>query len=209
MKKVIVTGLVSVALSATLAEAKFFLGLEGEYSISSAYTFARPQGDITWGNRGFDGGPGYPFYQEWTAGINLGTEHLFNEYIGLRWLFGINYGQFVKPSEDSQQLAFQLGIDGLFNFVNTGSFSFGLFAGLGLRMNMFGPDLFATSLGPGTVVNNVVANLLGRIGFTLGFGEHNRIDIGVGIPFMSISGTEDGTLMHAPIRFNVGYKFLF
>ena len=209
MKKVIVTGLVSVALSATLAEAKFFLGLEGEYSISSAYTFTRPQGDITWGNRGFDGGPGYPFYQEWTAGINLGTEHLFNEYIGLRWLFGINYGQFVKPSSDSQQLDLQLGIDGLFNFVNTGSFSFGLFAGLGLRLNIFGPDLFATSRGPDVVGNNGVANLLGRIGFTLGFGEHNRIDIGVGIPFMSISGSEDGTLMHAPIRFNVGYKFLF
>ena len=209
MKKVIVTGLVSVALSATLAEAKFFLGLEGEYSISSAYTFSRPQGDITWGNRGFDGGPGYPFYQEWTAGLNLGTEHLFNEYIGLRWLFGINYGQFVKPSEDWQQLAFQLGIDGLFNFVNTGSFSFGLFTGLGLRLNIFGPDLHATSRGPNVVPNNAVANLLGRIGFTLGFGEHNRIDIGVGIPFMSISGAEDGTLMHAPIRFNVGYKFLF
>ncbi len=206
MKKVIFTGLVSVALSATLAEAKFFLGLEGEYSISSTYdTRQVGNGNISWGNRGFDGGPQYPFYQSWNAGINLGTEHLFNDYIGLRWLFGINYGQFVKNFDGLHNINFQLGIDGIFNFVNTGSFSFGLFAGLGARLDfIFNPV-------NSDLVNGVYNTaLLGRLGLTFGLGEHSRIDLGVGVPFMTINlkGPAE-SFYYSPLRFNVGYKFLF
>ena len=204
MKKVIITGLVSVALSATLAEAKFFVGVEGEYGMSSIYTtpFAS-QGTVSWGNRGFDGGPWYPYYQEWGVGINIGTEHFFNNYVGFRWLFGIGYGQIFYPSWfiDYQQIALQLGVDGLFNIINTGSFSLGLFAGLGFRTDFIAENFFVR-------LGSIHGNLLGRVGFTLGFGEHNRIDIGVGIPFMTVA-ISNNAFMHAPIRFNIGYKFLF
>ena len=147
MKKVILTSLVSVALSATLAEAKFFVGVQGGYDMSRAVDIAGGSNPFITsaviGSRGFEGWD----YQSWKVGIDLGNEWLFNNYFGLRWFFGVNYGQFIRYADTnysdlsnfsaSHLINAELGLDALVNVVNTGSFSLGFFFGIAGQYNIW------------------------------------------------------------------------
>ena len=224
MKKVILTGLVSVALSATLAEAKFFVGVQGGYDMSRAVDIAGGSNPFITsaviGTRGFEGVD----YQSWKVGINLGNEWLFNNYFGLRWFFGVNYGQFIKYADinysdlniSASHLAnMEFGLDALVNVVNTGGFSLGFFFGIAGQYNVWLDEanvlteLVAMSTGNEATGGNLrmYMTLLGRAGITIGLGEHSRIDLGASMPI--ISGGVINNALYNPIQFTAGYKFLF
>ena len=217
MKKVILTGLVSVALSATLAEAKFFVGLQGTFNMLGAsgnipnYPFAAITEKVGWGSSGF--------YDQnlhgWGVGLNLGTEHLFSEYFGFRWFVGVNYNRWLNTSGLSllanglyttNDINVEIGADALINFINTGSFQFGVFVGLAARFTF----PFLTNVQENLSWETVsFYPILGRAGLTFGLGERSRIDLGVNIPIASFNTFTNSVVHYAPLEFTLGYKILF
>lgn len=212
MKKLLAVSLVSVSLCATLAQAKFFIGVEGGYD-----TGFPGFGDIKnkrwhFGTNAFDGYSSIR-YHGWTAGINLGTEHNLGDSFALRWLFGANYGEyfagFTLLGNGFQSFTFDLAIDGIYNFIKTNSTSFGVFVGLGTRLDQFGIYLFeATDFA--TQEHNTGTSLafLGRVGLTFGLGEHHRFDATAAIPFTSMTMRDYGPVYNS-LRVTLGYKYLF
>ena len=214
MKKIILTGLVSVALSATLAEAKFFVGLQGQYNMTGVSNNtphtpgAASTGNIAWGSAGF-----YAQNEHgWGVGINLGTEYDLSDMFGLRWFVGINYNRWVGRSALSSafyvmnDVNIELGGDALIHFINADSFRFGMFVGLAARFTL----PFFTNVLPGTSWStHSFYPILGRVGFTFGLGERSRIDVGLNIPIATFNTRIGNVLYYAPLEFTLGYKILF
>ena len=207
MKKLLALGVISFSLSASLAEARFFLGVEGGYEMSDVFVQAGNRGHVVWGSSAFEN---KARIDSWTAGANLGTEHQLNDLFGLRWYFGVNYGENTnqKLIFQIQYLDFQLGADALLNFVNTGSFAFGVFAGIG---GSFSKGSFTGNFFKSTdeTAHIAQAGFFGQVGLTFGLGEHNRIDLTARIPIMNVVLAEDGNPIYNPLRFTLGYKFIF
>lgn len=193
------------------AEAKFFLGVDGGYEMSDITLQSGEKGHVLWGGSIFKN---IARLDAWTAGINLGTEHEINNFLNLRWFLGLNYGQNInfKAIYQLQQIDIQLGVDTIFNFVKSKSYSFGLLLGLGTNLNT--GDFFGMFFKKDLPLENFITSygqvgIFGNVGLTLGLGEHSRIDFITRIPIMNVVLTQGGGVIYSPIRFTVGYKYLF
>ncbi|RDU65381.1 hypothetical protein CQA53_06300 [Helicobacter didelphidarum] len=212
MKKILALGLVSLSLSATLAQARTFVGIDAGYDRGS---FESTNGLAKKSYTGFINAPA----EGWNVGINVGGEWFFGEYVGLRTFLGLGYGQaFAQANTNLHVLDVNLNFDIMANVVNTGSFSTGLFVGVGAGFGIAAQKLSAEAL----VSMNIP--IYGRAGITFGLGEHSRIDVTAILPILSYNmigfmGTDAETAAdmvaagvpgaYNPLRFNVGYKFLF
>ncbi len=204
-------GLVSFSLSASLAEARFFLGLEASYGLSDIKFDGGESGKIFWGSNVFNNEK-FGEVHYWVAGINLGTQHDISDMLGWRWFFGVNYGENInrKNAINLQYLELQLGGDILFNFTQSDSLSFGAFTGIAGNFNSHSTNgkLFTTT----SIDENLggsSAGLIGRVGLALVVGEHNRFELTTNIPIMQASLSKHGGSVLNPITFTLGYKFIF
>ncbi len=209
MKKLFVAGLVSLALSASLAQAKFFIGVDAGYDYSKVTPkfIANNMGDILWGSSVFYS-PTFIDFHSWVAGINLGTSHDITDNFGLRWVLGGNYAQAIEPKNTLQSIDIYLGIDTLLTFVNTGSMKFG--AIMGLEANFYLYDYVDNMFGSRDshlATANVSAGASARLGLGLGLGEHNSFEFLLRIPVAE--SNLDGGAFYSPLRFTLGYKVLF
>ncbi|TLD81106.1 outer membrane beta-barrel protein [Helicobacter trogontum] len=218
MKKILALGVISFSLSTALAEAKFFLGVDAGVSITNG--FHGTDNGAAWGSGAFYG-QGQNF-QNWLVGINLGTEHLFvDDLVGFRWFLGVNYGQMYKPNaitvfimndiinvDNWSIFEVQLGVDALVNFIALDGISFGAFAGIAGNTSIFKPDMFKVVAAQEDLFGFSGAGVVGRLGLTMGIGEHNRIDFTTVIPIVTIDIGKDGAA-YDPISFMLGYKVLF
>lgn len=119
---------------------------------------------ICWVSTAFENTRDSNFY----AGLNIGTQHFFGDYFGLRWFIGAGYIGSFKTAE------LNLGVDAILNFFNNNNFSFGIFAGVGS-----GFQLLVRPVSKGEIP------IIGRVGLSFGIGEHNRIDITTQIPIIT------------------------
>ena len=201
MRKILLVGLVSFSLSASLAEARFFIGLETGYEFNGKPTFVNSTKEMVFGSSVLTSGIGR---DAWTIGYSLGTEHIWG-FVGLRWFLGVNYSLGVlDKSQGLQVLETQLGIDTIFNFTDSDSFAMGMFVGIAGNINMM------TLTGKLLQFDYMGSGAIGRLGFTFKFGSHNRLDITSSIPILQVAPFIDENLkkggIYDPIRLTIGYK---
>lgn len=185
MKKIMLSGLISVAVM----QAKLFVGIDGGYDLGYFKTVSH--NSYLLGSTAFENTRDSNFY----AGLNIGTQHFFGDYFGLRWFIGAGYIGSFKTAE------LNLGVDAILNFFNNNNFSFGIFAGVGS-----GFQLLVRPVSKGEIP------IIGRVGLSFGIGEHNRIDITTQIPIItwSIEAFDKAFgEIYAPVRISLGYKFIF
>lgn len=216
MKKKLLALIVASVGLFSVAQAKFYLGIEGGYT--------------TQGLPGVqEKGKGIEFYTISTSGLGdlikhgakgysigavLGTESFFGQYFGMRWGLGLGYSSTSKDLENNgkkeeQKLnafASDLSIDMMVNFVNTGRFSFGVFGGVGAEYQLFvdsGKPKFH-ALG-----------FEGRVGLTTLLGGHHRMEVFAKLPFADMSSkysSGDDNLFAfgaSKATFGASYKFVF
>lgn len=209
MKKLVLSGSLALILSASLtqvAEAKFFLGLDVGYDYSKASKVGNV-GSVLWGSSAFYG-PGTNFHS-WVGGINLGTSHNITESFGLRWILGANYSEALDPKNTLGSFDLYLGVDTLFNFVNTGFVTFGGIVGLEANFTVYdySNNMFGKTDSK-LISSRTSAGANARLGFGLGLGEHNRLEFLLRIPVVQSLLSEDDAF-NSPLRFTIGYKVLF
>ena len=209
MKKLLTIGLISIGLSASLAEARFFLGIDLGYDFSgidgeSPNRSGGEKGTIRFGTELF-GHTDLKFHSG-VAGLNLGTQHDLNDVFGLRWFFGLSYAQSFNRGGDLQALNFALGIDTLFNFTS----SFGAFAGIEAAFSAhdYVGKLFASG-SKNEMTNDVGAGASGRVGLAFIVDENSRFELTARIPIMQAVLSRKGGFLHRPLRFTLGYKYVF
>lgn len=204
MKKSIALGLVSLSLCATLAQAKFFVGVDGGIAATDKIETVASPTDTSLTKFGSGGFSGFST-QQWLVGVNFGTEHHLSNHFGIRWFGAVNYGSSYKSTLAFDTLGIQLGADALVNFVHSSTFSMGVFVGLAgdyTTLSSTGYSFFSKA-----GINNL--GLLGRVGLTFGLGQHSRVDVTAGIPIVTTSILSDTPSVYNPLTFTLGYKFVF
>lgn len=221
MKKLVLSGALAVALSGVavqVAQARAFVGLDVGYDRA-----VLPSGNNGFVNeiyRDFGKAGGADGFN---VSANIGGEWLFGGYVGLRTFLGLGYGHAYFTGVSLNIIDVNLNLDVLANAYNGGSFSVGLFAGVGAGLGTAARDFSAEA-----IVVGLNAPIYFRLGASMTLGEHNRIDITTILPMLSYSAVgfaggfagltpEDRLDMvrfgvigpYNPIRFNIGYKFIF
>ncbi|MWV63084.1 outer membrane beta-barrel protein [Helicobacter saguini] len=219
MKKLLINGTLALALSASLVQvawARAFVGID------AGYDSAFPKLDNGLAKESYQNFTKYSI-DGWNVGLNVGGEWFFggSGYVGLRTFLQLGYGQGYFHGVTLNIIDVNLNLDLLANFYNSGSFSVGAFLGVGAGINTAARDLAGQSIMLGLNIP-----IYGRAGFTFGLGEHSRVDITASLPILSYNmigfagggmSAEDLADMfrygivgaYNPIRFNVGYKFIF
>lgn len=200
----------------SVAQARFYLGVEGGFAsqgLSSVQTKGKGLGvySISTGGLGdliMDGAKGY------SVSIVFGTENFFTKYFGLRWGLGVGYSSTEKDLMDGidkrefelNAITSDLSFDLMLNFVNTGSFSFGIFGGVGVEYQYF------------TNASKPRWHALGfdgRAGLSTLLGGHHRLEVFVKLPFAEVSAKatrgDDHLLVYNVSKAVIGasYKFVF
>lgn len=207
MKKLLT--LVFVALSfASVASAKFYLGVEAGYlgqtgafpNTSGFHTVSTGQIDDIVANSGKGFG---------IAGL-LGQEAKFGVF-GLRWGLGLGYGtvDFDDGCSNCNLETFtsELSFDMILNLVNKGSFSFGIFGGIGAEYQLV----------LNTVQGHDAVHTLGfdgRVGLTTLLARHHRIEVYTKLPFAYVTKeieTNDKQVLVGNAKSFIGasYKYVF
>lgn len=214
MKKILAVGLISFSLSVTLAQAKFFVGVQGGYD-DGAFTIKN--GFVSDSYKQFAGdnnGRG------WNLGVDFGSEWFFGDYIGLRNFIGLGYGQSKFMNSNLDVYDINVNLDVMFNAYKANSLSIGVFVGAGAGVNMTTSSFNIESLALGWNIP-----IYARTGLTFGIGEHHRIDLSASLPLLSYSfigfqkniGADLATDLenagihgaYNPIRFTLGYRYIF
>lgn len=216
MKKRLFT-LILVSVSfLSVAQARFYLGVEGGY-VSQGLPLVQEKGKgietHTISSSGLGdlieyGAKGY------AVGVVFGTESFFNRYFGLRWGLGLGYSSSKKDlynngKKKGYELSVfdtNLSVDMMLNFVNTGNFSFGVFGGVGADYQYF------------TNTGNPKWHALGfegRVGLSTLLGNHHRMEVFAKLPFadmsMKFSKGDNNLFAYGTTKsvFGVSYKFVF
>lgn len=200
----------------SVAQARFYLGVEGGFA-SQGLASAQVKGKgleahtISTGGLGDlirDGAKGY------SVSIVFGTENFFTKYFGLRWGLGLGYSSTEKDLMEGiykRELEFNtitsdLSFDLMLNFVNTGSFSFGIFGGVGAEYQYF------TNAGK---PRWHALGFEGRAGLSALLGGHHRLEVFTKLPFAEVSAKatkgDDHLLVYNVSKAVIGasYKFVF
>lgn len=139
MKKNLLLALMVLSTFASLADARFFLGIDGGYSMDKVDVKIEDEtvmGVVTkpgsFTKDAYEGN-GYLF------NINLGTEHHFdkNNYVGFRWFLGLGYGRTTLINQSDKSIQYpsniieaNLGADLLLDVIKFGNNSLGIFGGV-------------------------------------------------------------------------------
>lgn len=200
----------------SVAQARFYIGVEGGYA-SQGLPLAQEKGKgieahmISPNNLGDlikYGAKGY------SIGVVFGTESFFGRYFGVRWGLGLGYSSTEKElynngkekEYDFDAFNSNLSFDLMVNFVNTGNFSFGMFGGVGIDYQYFtnigNPDWHALGFE-------------GRVGLSTLLGGHHRMEVFAKLPFADMSAKISQEDKHWLIYnankavFGASYKFVF
>lgn len=211
MKKNLFLTLIILSTFTSLASARFFLGIDGGYSMDKVdakalYTQGGIIGDAIYPpfdiGKMYDGGGGI-------IGVNLGTEHHFDEnnYIGFRWFLSGKYGRtklvdrykLVGEEYPSTFLGFRIGLDLLLDVIKFNKYnSVGFFGGIagefiGLRSDgrtCSNPQTHCVYYGgdggkPARLIEfgNLLASA--RIGLSVFLANHHRIEFVTELPIFT------------------------
>ena len=223
MKKIILRILFLLAGLTAMAQARFFIGLDGQYDnlvsyqpddlkVSTTSFNIIPTTSIILSLGDTNGGSG---------GVNFGVESDFSRYFVLRTTLAGGYGaqtsQGLFSKINSSFLYLNLSADVLLNFFNTGSSSFGIYGGVSagyLYSMMKITPILLLSDGNSFRINNHNIAFFGRIGFSAMFADHHRIEVGASIPFANIYAV--GSELTQPIingysnlSLGASYKYIF
>lgn len=181
MKRLLALVFATLSL-ASVASAKFYIGIEGGYLGQTGLT-TKPasSGFHTVSTGSIDdiiakSGKGFA-----VAGI-LGQEANFG-VVGLRWGLGLGYG--TVDYDDGlkwnlETFTTELSFDMILNLVNKGNFSFGFFGGIGTQYQL------VLNSYPG--LDNVhTLGFDGRVGVTTLLARHHRMEVYAKLPFAEVT----------------------
>lgn len=188
MKKMLALGLLSISL----AQAKVFVGVDGGYGMVG-YAGSGKVDSSVW--------DGY-YNNSWDIDVNFGYESLFSNYLGTRAFISLGYGQLDKYVSN-YNFKVDLNVDAILNFINTGSFQAGLFAGIGVGYDYYSYKILEIVSSYGQIP------LYGRLGLSFGISEIIRLDLTTKLPIVAwnIHGNHIG--VYNNISYQAGIKFLF
>ena len=192
MKKILL-GLMLLFGIVNIAQARFFLGVDGSYNKEKVITHSKEGEQKT----NLDG---------MSFDVNLGTEHYFgqSEYVGLRWLLSGGYGKLFNTNSYSN-FNVSFGMDLLVDILKFNEdYSIGLFGGA--QVNAIGLTTPLSSIVP---FNRNLVNLHARAGLTIKLAKHNRIEFAALIPVWDIVSINQLPYEYSSLRFQLGYKLVF
>ncbi|WP_143428623.1 outer membrane beta-barrel protein, partial [Helicobacter sp. 13S00482-2] len=204
----------------TLAQAKFFLGIDAGSSIDRVDVEVEPTlgyMDVVVKPGSFTEnayrGNGYLF------NFNLGTEHHFdrNNYVGFRWFLGLGYGrttlinQIYTPIQyPSNIIEAKLGLDLLLDVIKFDTHStLGFFGGVEGGVEPVLSDKFYERR---PIFESSNPYLSARAGLSILLAEHHRIEFVAKIPVYTLypnNGSGKADNIYKPLQFMLGYKFIF
>lgn len=221
-----ILGLALAGLSvASIAQARFFMGLEGGYTTTSleetsmkedkANFYASAYGPKIVTDTFKNGARGY------SAALTLGTENFFGNYFGIRSAVFGGYTSTSKKiyglNKEFNLIDAGLSFDLMLNFFSNGNSSFGIFGGAEAGYHYwynkkdFGSDILYNS----SDVSKHLLDFSGRFGISTLVGGHHRIELFTKVPFasMGFSSSSEAKLggLAVPLNVSVGasYKFVF
>ncbi|STP11917.1 outer membrane protein [Helicobacter mustelae] len=204
MKKILLS-LLLLGATINFAQARFFVGVDGGYSLDHLYKYKN--------NKIVESAKGDGF----NIGLNLGTEHYFgqSEIVGLRWLLMGGYGQnFIENitlhlSNFNVNLALDLLID-VIKFDNDSALT--LFGGLqGGLLGILSKEMQEGNTSLRALNNQNLFSFQGRVGLSLRITKHHRFEFSFYTPvysFYMFSDTPPNAFANN-IKMTLGYKFLF
>lgn len=140
-------------------------------------------------------------------GLQVGYNYIIMDFLGLRGYLDYNYGFSHVHSKETQHEsmtqtikddttlstshAFSLNVDVLFNLLNSESFAFGLYAGVGLGYATMSRQVKATQESNSGIITTVTPLGDGfilpiNLGIHLTANGHHRIDLGFKIPTLAL-----------------------
>ncbi|PAF53122.1 hypothetical protein BKH42_07785 [Helicobacter sp. 13S00482-2] len=211
MKRIVLLAFMMLTSANTLAQAKFFLGIDAGSSIDRVDVEVEPTlgyMDVVVKPGSFTEnayrGNGYLF------NFNLGTEHHFdrNNYVGFRWFLGLGYGrttlinQIYTPIQyPSNIIEAKLGLDLLLDVIKFDTHStLGFFGGVEGGVEGTISDDTSNTFPTGNIY------ILSRAGLSILLAEHHRIEFVAKIPVYGIIINNN---IYKPLQFMLGYKFIF
>lgn len=219
-----ILGLALAGLSvASIAQARFFMGLEGGYSTTNIKETAMKEGKAGFYASAY--GPGLITdafkngARGYNAALTLGTESFFGNYFGIRSAI---FGGYTSTSKKINGLAKEanfidagLNFDLLLNFFSNGNSSFGIFGGAEAGYHYWYNKKDFGNLHNQNEVSKHLLDFSGRFGISTLFGGHHRIELLAKVPFtsMGFNSSSEAKLggLVVPLNVSVGasYKFVF
>lgn len=226
--------LISTLFLVTLAQARFYLGIEGGYLGSKTYQDSSGDGTFIVAKPGIIADAFSNSFKGFNTSLSIGTESFFGDYFGIRLDFLTGYNQmsqnFGSLKAQFNLINTSLYFDILVNFLKTNHIDFGFIGGVGAdiyyRINYLNEinnneidDLLFSDSGleaskfytDSTLTSKALINLAGRIGFTMLVAKHHRLEFITKLPIASISSFPfvGGNLNLANVTLNAGYRFIF
>ena len=221
MKKTLLSLTVASLVCASMAEARFFVGVEGGYtaqksydtgldSRASTFLFSMPSTSII-SDALEKGSKGYSI-----SGV-IGTEDV-GSIFGTRWYLAGGYTSVSKDyagkSWSREYIDASVGFDLILNFFNNGSSSFGIFGGVSADYHYW---LNSSDYKEDVVIDysKHIFDFSGKAGITTLLAKHNRLEVFAKLPIasMSITNSKEAVLggNHSPanVTFGASYKFIF
>ncbi|RDU65384.1 hypothetical protein CQA53_06315 [Helicobacter didelphidarum] len=186
----------------------YFFG--GDYVIYQQNDYlAEPKTSDYVGSSAFRGVKSHGVMVEFSGGG--GTS--INDYFSWRFSTPVMVASIIKPNHMySYYLGTNITFDLIWNVVEINGYSFHFYIGAGAELLL----TFGNSVKP------ALLSLSSRAGMMFGIDEHNRIDIFVTIPIVTMEGiisrtefeynherTYDDTAYYTPMRLMIGYKYMF
>lgn len=220
MKKTLVGLATASLLCAGVAEARFFMGVEGGYTTqhfyrtalngASTFNFTLPSPSVI-GKAINEGAKGYSF------SAMIGSEDIGNIF-GTRWYLGGGYTSVSKEILGKKVtrdfVDASLGFDMILNFYNSGTTSFGVFGGVSMDYHYW---LNASDHGVDKtpLMSEHIFDFAGKAGITTLLANHHRMEIYAKLPIgsLNVSNSKEtvlgGFFAPANVSFGASYKFVF
>lgn len=220
MKKTLLSLAVASLACASMAEARFFVGVEGGYTAQKSYktgldrlssiNFSMPSSSII-SDTLDKGSKGY------SLGVTIGTEDV-GTIFGTRWYLGAGYTSVSKDYEGKnwsrEYIDASVGFDLILNFFNNGNTSFGIFGGVSTDYHYWTNSKdYSENLA--IQYSKHILDFSGKAGVTTLLGGHNRLEVFAKLPIASMNMTNSkeailgGTYSPANVTFGASYKLVF